>query len=89
MRLSARIEDNRVHALAMGMKKIDQFALMIGLMDLESAAGFARECFKPGIELNKRHRTVDFGFALAQEIEIGSVQNKEFHDLPPLGSNRR
>lgn len=59
------------------LQLVDQYAFMVRLEIGDLVLGkAAAELFKIGLE---RHRAVDFRFALAQKVEVGAVEDEDFH----------
>ncbi len=72
------VEDDRMGIFrSRFVQPVDQMAFMIALADFDVEAQRLRMVFDLSGDFVERFRTVDFGLAHAQEIEIGSVQYKD------------
>src|SRR5713101_7464649 len=77
------VDHQSVHPPALSMEDIDQFPFVIALKSPKPKGELARRFAKLGIQLGERHRAVDFGLSLAQEIQVGAVQQQDVHDYTP------
>ena len=80
VRKGAGVEDNAFKtALRPIVNLINQSPLVVALETLDFAIAEIRGVIgKPALQVRKRRMPVNFGFALAEPIEVGSVENADF-----------
>lgn len=71
------------------VQPVDQMAFMIALADVDIETQRLRMVFRLSGNFVERFRSVDFGFAHAQQVEIGSVQYIDGLGRQDIGSSPR
>ncbi|MNU03767.1 hypothetical protein D3C72_2479120 [compost metagenome] len=61
------------------MQPIDQDALMVGLARLQADPQPPRQLQQAGVHVGQGRVPVNPGLALAQEVEVGAVQDQQVH----------
>lgn len=84
MRISTRIEYDSIVAESRFMQFVDEFALNITLVIFElDCRKIFPECFKISFE---RFRSINRCLAFTEQVEIGAVEDKNFHVVKLLGN---
>ena len=75
---------------------VDQLALVVALPEVELEAEFAGEPAAIRLDVGERVAAVDFGLALAEQVEVRPVENDDFRHggwlparSPRLSAKRR
>src|SRR5262249_22719646 len=76
-RIAGRIEDDGVRLRARGLDQVDQFAFMIGLMEVQRGAEKFREIPAAGLDGGKCGRAIDMRLPDPEEIEIWTIEDHE------------
>ena len=79
------IDDDAGGALARAVNPVDDLVFAIALMELDRKPEFVADAAAVRLDVGKRLVAVDLGLALAEQIEIGAVQDHDdrIHALPP------
>ena len=76
----AGIDDRALHPAGQRLDGIDQLAFVIGLQPLELDAQHLGVGPQHRLDLGQRRTAVDLRLALSQEVEVGTIENREAHD---------
>jgi len=74
------VDDDAVHPARQALDRIDQFAFVIGLQPLELDTQNLGVGPQHRLDLGECRAAVDLRLALSQEIEVGTIENRETHD---------
>jgi thiazole synthase len=86
----AGVDDHRMGLIGRGfVQPVDQMAFMIALPNIDVETQRLRMVFNLSGDFVERLRTIYFGFAHAQQVEIGSVQYKDGLGRQDIGSSPR
>ena len=84
LRQRGRIEQRAVERVDALVQLVDEHALVVRLQRLELDAALVSEAMQPLVDLRQGRRAVDVRLAAAEQVQVGAVQDQEFH-----GSSRR
>ena len=78
-----RIDQQARRLVDRGMHQVDEALLAVGL--LENQRTISRGLAADGFDLGKGRSAVDLGFALAQPVEVGTIENVDRLHVITLG----
>ena len=85
VRVAARVDDQELHAVVRPLGDgVDQLALVVGLEEAGLHAGLLGVRGDRRLEVGEGGVAVDLRFALAEPVEVGAVDDADFH-APVLG----
>lgn len=79
VRIGRRIEDNDIEFTLGMLDPFDQLTLEVGLAEINGRAEHFRPFSHFCLNLRQSRPAVHARFALAQQIQIGTVKEKDFH----------
>ena len=74
---TAGVQENTIGLSAGPMKRVDQNALMVALETLDPAPELSPEIREAPVHLVQGDLTIEFRFAGAQHVEVGTVQHQD------------
>ena len=77
MREATRVDDDAVDVAAGCLDTVDQGAFVVGLEGVEGGVHGGGVGFAGGFDVGERGVAVDLGFAGAQEVEVGAVEEED------------
>ena len=78
MRESAWVEYHALARFARGVERVNQFSFVVALESLKLSPKLGRTCRHSSLELLQRHVAVNLRVALAQEVQVGAVDEGNF-----------
>ena len=78
VREAAGVEDHALAGFTSGVKRIDEFAFVVALESLNLSPELGRTCRHGSLKLLKRQVAVHLRVALAQEVQVGAVDEGNF-----------
>src|SRR4051794_2752784 len=76
MRESAGVDDNPGGDDAVFVDRVDDFVFAVALAEVDLKAEFTREASALGFDIRQGLMPVDVRLALAEQVQVGSVQNE-------------
>ncbi|OPZ04388.1 MAG: hypothetical protein BWZ08_02709 [candidate division BRC1 bacterium ADurb.BinA292] len=78
--VTPRVDDHAVAAVARPVQRVDQLPFLIALVKFHVDRQTARLPAQPVLQILQRLMTVDFGLAVAEQVQIRAVQHENAHD---------
>ena len=78
VRKAAGVENHALAGFACGVERVDEFAFVVALESLNLRPEVGRTCRQSGLELLQRQVAVHLRVALAQEVQVGAVDEGNF-----------
>src|SRR5207302_10050241 len=82
VRESAGIDDGTC-GITVLLQEVDERALVVRLESHKVGAGLARDLAASGLDLLERRPPVDLGLALAEQVQIRPIDEKDLHAARP------
>lgn len=86
----AGVEDHRMRTFrSRFVQPVDQMAFVVALANVDGEAERLRMVFNLAGDFVERFRTIDFGLAHSEQVEVGSVQYKDGLGRQDIGPSQR